>query len=98
MIEKEIVEKDLDKYASLESLAISEGGKVLLDSLKSDIGSITDTIMSKYKELLHIELIAHIANLKAKFDLYRAINRSSANKKLASNELSRILAEEEDIN
>jgi hypothetical protein len=95
MIEKEIVEKDLDKYASLESLALSEGGKILMDSLKNDIGTITDSILSRYKELPHIELIAHLANLKAKFDLYRAINRSSENKKLAKEELSRILAQEE---
>jgi hypothetical protein len=90
-MEKEEVEKDVDKYAKLESLALSEGGVLLLDSLKSDILSSVDSLICGYKKLPHIELISIIAQLESKFGIYKILKRSNKNKKLAKEALEQIL-------
>lgn len=92
-IGKEEIEKDIAKMAKLESLALSDGGKLLLESIKSDIGSSVDNLISGYKKLPHIELIAIIAKLEANYGMYKALNRASKNKKLAKEALELILTE-----
>jgi hypothetical protein len=92
--ETESIENDIDKYAKLESLALSEGGVLLLDSLKSDVTNAVDTLIAKYKELSHIEMIAIIARLEARLSLYRSISRSSKNKKMAKDALKEIIRED----
>ena len=92
MEEKE-VEDDVAKYAKLEALSLSEGGVLLMDGLKSDIGDSVAKLISSYKTIPHIELIAIIAHLDAKFNIYKALSRSSKNKKLAKEALELILTE-----
>ena len=84
--EKEIKE-DIKKYASIDSLADSEGGKILIESLLSDISSSVDYLVSSYKECEHTKLITAIAKLEAKLDLYRVISRAKTNKELATEAL-----------
>jgi len=84
--EKEIKE-DLRKYASIDSLADSDGGKLLTDGLLQDISSAIDYLVSQYKECGHTEIITAIARLEAKLDLYRVISRAKTNKELAAEAL-----------
>ena len=92
-MEKIEVEDDVAKYAKLESVALSEGGKLLMKGLKSDIGDSVAKLISNYKTLPHIELIATIAHLDAKFNIFKALSRSSKNKKLAKEALEQLLTE-----
>ena len=92
-MEKEEVEKDIDKYAKLESLALSQGGALLIKGLKSDISDSVANLIAGYKKLPHIELIAIIAKLEANYGMYQVLSRSSKNKKMAKDALELILTE-----
>ncbi len=94
MSEKELIEKDIDKYGSLEALANTDGGKVLIDSLKDDVVASIEEIMTRYKELSHTEFIALGASLEAKFNVIKSIDRSMENKELAKDYLKQILTNE----
>ena len=91
--EIKLVEDDVAKYAKLESLGLSEGGKLLTDGLKSDIVNTVDELIAGYKTITHIEMIGLIAQLDAKFNIFKAIQRSPKNKKNAKEQLELILTE-----
>ena len=93
---KELVQDDIGKASALEAVKNSEGGKILLASLQKDILSCIDILTSKFSTLSHIELVAFCAKLSERLTLFRAISRSSKNKKLAIEELDVILAESEE--
>ena len=90
------VKKDIKKYSSLEALQNTDGGKLLMTALKTDIGSCLDEISTKYKTASHAELLAVCAKFAANLALFRSIFRSSKNKKLALEELNAILEESEE--
>ena len=91
---KEIIKDDIGNYAALEALKKSEGGMFLLELLSKDILSCIDSITLKYKDISHAELISLSAKLAEKLSIFRAINRSSKNKKLASEALKNLLEED----
>lgn len=93
---KKIIQKDIGNYSMLEAVKSSEGGKLILNSLKRDILATIDAIAGKYKDATHAELIALSARLSERITLFRLISRSSTNKKLALEELELILAEPEE--
>jgi hypothetical protein len=93
---KQLVQDDIGNASALEAVKNSEGGKILLTSLQKDILLSIDMLTSKFPTASHIELIANCAKLNEKLALFRAISRSSKNKKLAMNELDAILAESEE--
>lgn len=90
---KQMVKDDIGKYMSLEVLAKSEGGELLLTSLKKDIMASIDYIGSKFSTCTHGELIGVCAKLSERITLFRTISRSSKNKKLAIEELNLLLEE-----
>ena len=94
MNEKTVVENDVDKYSSLESLSVSKGGVLLMEGLKSDIVDSINRLIGGYRTLPHMELIAIIASLDIKYNMHRAISKSGENKKLAKNALEEILTAE----
>lgn len=85
------IEQDIDKYAKLESVKLSQGGKLLIESLQTDILNCINELTGKYKEISHIELIAVIARLEARLNLLKTLERSEQNKQMAKDELQRIL-------
>lgn len=85
------IEEDIKTYSSLEAVKNSEGGKLILESLKKDIITGIDILSSKYKTATHIELLGTIASITEKLSLYRSISRSTKNKNLA---LEALLEEE----
>jgi len=93
MGDKEIIEDDISKYAKLEAVGISEGGKLLTKGLSSDIVNSVDELIIGYKTLSHIEMIVIISQIEAKFGIFKAIKRSTKNKKLAKEQLELILTE-----
>ena len=74
------IASDLDKASSLSAVSDTEGGKLLLASLVSDIVGIVDGLSMKYSTLTMQEFVSLCAEMKSKTDLARAISRSKKNK------------------
>ncbi|MBV6506212.1 MAG: hypothetical protein ILNGONEN_01784 [Syntrophorhabdaceae bacterium] len=90
-LDKEEIRKDIKEYSKIESVKESEGGKMLLKKLRADIISCIEVIDSSYKDLTHIELISHCAELHEKFEMYKVFMNATPNKKMASECLEEIL-------
>lgn len=91
--EATLIADELDKFSAIEAVYMSNGGKILFKSLMKDsIGSI-ESLMSKYKTLTHIEMIAICAELKSNIDLARVLKKSEKNKKQAQEDLEQALLE-----
>lgn len=91
--QKKEIEEDIGQYKSIESLANLEGGKILITSLGKDIVSGIEIILSTYKQASHIELLAVIAKLQSDLGIYRVLKRAGRNKKMAQEELQKLLEE-----
>lgn len=76
---KEMLE-DLGKVSSIEAFSLSEGGKVLVQSLVTDIISSVDTLCAKHSTLTTQEFVSICADMKSKIDLTRVISRAKKNK------------------
>lgn len=83
--------EEIKKQGEFESLANSLGGKRLLKSLQSEILGVLDGLCMKYKELPHIELIALLARLSERLEIYRTLNGASKKKRKARELLEEIL-------
>ncbi len=83
----ESIKKDTRKYAAIEAVANTEGGRVLISGLKKDLIDTIDNIATNYKDISHVELVALSAKLSAKLSLLRSIELSKKNKELASEAL-----------
>jgi hypothetical protein len=94
MTQKEDIKKEVKKYAALEAVAKSEGGKILIDSLQKDVVSAIDELAHKYKDASHMELIAIISKMHSRLLILRTLNRAGANKKFSKQELEFLIDEE----
>lgn len=72
--------EELDEKHALAALADTEGGKLLLDALITDVTSIIERLRTSYKEASHIDLIVLCARLDAKLSEYQALKRARKNK------------------
>jgi hypothetical protein len=83
---------DLDVYHALKTVAESDGGKILIDNLTTDVVRTIGVLEGQYKTLTHIELIAHCALLAERLSLLRTLTRAKTNledlKKLLKDTLS----------
>jgi len=83
---------DLDLYNALKTVACSDGGKILIDTLLKDISNTIGILENQYKTLSHIELIGYCASLSEKLSLIRTLTRAKHNlddlKKLIEDTLS----------
>ena len=91
---KDEVKEDIKKYSAIDAVSSTPGGKIVVTSLKKDIVTTIDELISKYKTSSHIEMLALCATLHARLSLLRVLNRSKKLKKLAQEELEFILTEE----
>lgn len=94
--EKLIIKSDIKKYASLESVARSEGGLILIKSLKSDIVAFLGLLRNQYTELSEANLRATCGILNDRINLYQTLTNAKNNKKGASKALEELLKEEPD--
>lgn len=95
MEQKEEIKKDVKKYAALDGIKSTPGGKILIESLQKDIISCVDEISTKYKSATHVELIALGAKLGERITILRTLNRASKNKKYAQEQLKFLTEESE---
>lgn len=88
------IKKDIKKYGAIAAIANTDGGKILISSLKKDIISSINELTSGYKILSHIEIIAICARLSERLAVLKTINNSTNNKKFAQEALEFILQNE----
>lgn len=88
------VKVDLKRAAALEAVANSEGGQIILDSIRRDITDDIETVMSLFKGA-EMDLRCAVAKLKGDLALYRILKRAPEGAKLTRDELSRLLEEED---
>jgi len=88
MLKKE-VEKDIKTYKSLSALANSDGGKLLIKTLRKDIKSDIDTICSLVNED-EMKLRVAIMSLKKNIALLQTLTRSKKNLELALEALEQV--------
>jgi hypothetical protein len=93
MSTKDEIKKEIGRQSSLEAVKLSEGGQLIIKSLKKDISGCLDELSLKYKTSSHTEIIACCAKLSEKIALYRVLEGSSKRKKIAIDDL---LAEEKE--
>jgi hypothetical protein len=94
--DKDLARKDLKRFSALESVRNSEGGILLVASLKKDINSSLQEIAAKYKMLSHAELIGACAQLSERLSVYNVLLKASSNKKMVLKDLEELLAEDPD--
>lgn len=92
LAEVKSIEQDIAQYSALEALSNSEGGILLIKTLKSDLRGIIDTMKTTYKTISHTELIALVSKLEARVDILRSITRAKKNYDLANDYLDDILS------
>ena len=84
------IEKDLKKYSALDGLAISEGGKILIETLKTDVISTINELRFKSRELSHIELMGLCIKLNEKLNIISVLNNAEENKALTKEEYDKL--------
>lgn len=79
-LEVEEMQKDLKKFSSLEAVSLSEGGKILIESLIVDIVNSVDTLGNRYGDMSIQQFVSICAEMKSKLDLVRVLTRAKKNK------------------
>lgn len=90
--ETALVAADADKYQALYALSTSEGGKILIESLKADIRSSIEKIAAGAGTLDEWMLRAECANLNVQLNMLRSLTRSAENRDGALEALDELIA------
>ena len=81
---------ELDEKKALAALSDSEGGQMLAKALRTDARNNLERILSGYRTLPHLELIALCSALESSLNTYRVLSRA----KTLREELAAILEDE----
>lgn len=85
--EQEIIANELEKASSLDAVAQSEGGQLLVKALLQDIVGCVDMLGSSYKTLSQQEFIGVCADMKTKLDMARVLVRAKKSVDVLTDEL-----------
>lgn len=94
--DKGIIREDIAEMASLQSMANSEGGKILAHRTLKAIVSTMDGLSSSYTHASHPELQALCARLSERLGLYRTLINADENLVLAQDALAEALINDPD--
>lgn len=94
--EIEAVQKDVERYALLEAVANSEGGKMIITELGKDAESALQKLLSVYKTAPEMELRSWCAILGERISLLQAFQRAPGQKEGSSKVLADLLKSVED--
>lgn len=72
---------NLKEIDSIEVVSLTNGGKLLSQSLVKDVVGLVDTLCAKYLTMTQAEFIGICAEMKSKIDLVRVMKRAPKNKK-----------------
>lgn len=74
------IEKDLQEAVALSAISESDGGKILVKSLLTDIVSAVDKLSSGYMTLTMQEFVAISATLKSNKEMLDVLVKAKGNK------------------
>ena len=94
--EKEEIEESLGNYQALDAIYAMEGGKLLVENLLLDVINVVEVMTGKPAAISHIEYIELAIKMKERLELARILVRAPKNKFFFTEELKRILKEEEE--
>lgn len=92
-LEKEEIEADLKEISKVSVIGDTEGGKVLLKNLLTDIANGVQKLCSNNSTMTLQEFISVSALMKANVDLYCAIGKAKKNKEYLEELLAEALLE-----
>lgn len=84
---------ELDEKKSLESVAESNGGKLLIKGLVTDIIDIIEALSGRYKEATMQEFVGWGAEISTKLEMLRALRQAKKNREFLKKELDQALSE-----
>lgn len=84
------IQDDLSKYKAISATLDTEGGQLLLETLRLNIANDVEIVISSLNSPLP-EIQVAIAKLKVNLDFYRVLKRSKDNVKLAQEALDKLL-------
>lgn len=93
MNKKEII-NDLDRLKSINVMSSSEGGQLMIKSIRKEVVNSLDKLAYNYNSLTHIEMLAECANLRARLEMLRLFEASKANQLIAEEDLAQIIKDE----
>ena len=91
---KDEVKTDIQKFSAIDAISNTIGGKIIITSLQKDVVFSIDELISKYKTISHIEMIALCARLSERITLLRVLNKAKKLKKLAQEEMKFLISGE----
>lgn len=65
-----------NKFLALNLLAETDGGKIVITSLLSDITRSIEALSTEYRTASHFDLVRHCSDLNSRLSLYRALTRA----------------------
>ena len=86
-----IAKDDVAKYGSLEAVANSDGGKVIIAGLRDDAASALYNITTKFKTAPELELRTWCGVLAERLALLRTFKNAPSNRKGAMDALDELL-------
>ena len=89
------IKKDIGTYQAIEALGKTEGGQIIITTLKKDLTDGLYAIASKYKTGSYAELIAIGAGISKTLNMLRTFTNAPKNKKLAADALIELGPDEE---
>lgn len=95
-MDKKIIEKDIKTYKSLEILAESDGGKILINTLYKDLGNIVDTLSVNAAKLSHIEMVYLCSSIGDKLNIIRTLSKAKLNADMAETALKEMIEAEKE--
>lgn len=71
--------ENLKKYKSLETLGSTEGGKILIEALVSDIVGSINSVTRQCSEMPEIELRIELAKIGININILNSLNKAKSN-------------------
>lgn len=92
--DKKIIKSDIKKYASLEAVSRSDGGQILIKTVKDDITSYLGKACNNYLEIPEVSLRTLLGVLNDRINLYKTLTNAPKNKRGATKALEELLKQE----
>jgi hypothetical protein len=73
--------EDIAKYKDLKILAASEGGKLLISALRTDIISAVESL-SQYRDLEYKDFVTISSKLHVLLNVYKSLTQAQSNEKV----------------
>lgn len=80
-MESKALQDERDQKLALAALADQDGGKQIIEALRSDVVRYVEQLAGDYRTASHFDLVRVCADLSATLSLYRALTRAEGNVK-----------------